>query len=87
MRKIWHDEAWEDYLYWQMQDKKIVKKVHALLKSIERNGYDCEGKPEALAGDFSGFWSVRIDRKNRIVFRIYEDSLEIAQCGGHYRDK
>ena len=87
MRKIWHDEAWEDYLYWQMQDKKIVKKVHALLKSIERNGYNCEGKPEALTDDFSGFWSVRIDRKNRIVFRIYEDSLEIAQCGGHYRDK
>ncbi len=86
MRKLWHDSAWEDYLYWQMQDKKTLKKIHALLKSIDRNGYDCEGKPEPLSGDFLCFWSVRIDKKNRIVFRIREDALEIAQCGAHYRD-
>ena len=87
MRIIWHNEAWEDYIYWQTQDKKTIKKINALLKSIERNGYASEGKPEALTGDFSGFWSVRIDQKNRIVFRLYDDDLEIAQCGGHYRDK
>ena len=87
MRKIWHDEAWEDYLYWQTQDKKTLKKINRLLADIERNGYNCTGKPEPLKFDKSGFWSVRIDDKNRIVFRITENMLEIAQCGSHYRDK
>ncbi|MBQ8942039.1 MAG: Txe/YoeB family addiction module toxin [Firmicutes bacterium] len=87
MRKIWHDEAWEDYLYWQTQDKKTLKKINRLIADIERNGYNCTGKPEPLKFDKSGYWSVRIDDKNRIVFRITENMLEIAQCGSHYRDK
>lgn len=87
MHKLWHDGAWEDYLYWQTQDKKTLKKINNLIKDIERNGYTCEGKAEALSGELSGFWSVRIDKKNRIVFRIINDELEIAQCGSHYRDK
>jgi toxin YoeB len=87
MRKIWSDEAWEDYLYWQNQDKKILKRINSLLKSIDRNGYDCIGKPEPLSGDLAGFWSVHIDDKNRIVFKINNNELEIAQCGSHYRDK
>ena len=87
MRKIWSDEAWEDYLYWQNQDKKTLKRINSLLKSIERNGYDCIGKPEPLSGDLAGFWSVHIDDKNRIVFKINNNELEIAQCGSHYRDK
>ncbi len=87
MHKNWHDEAWEDYLYWQTQDKKTLKKINALIKDIDRNGYKCDGKPEPLAGNLSGFWSVRIDKKNRIVFRIIDEELEIAQCGSHYRDK
>ena len=86
-RKIWHDEAWEDYLYWQTQDKKTLKKINRLIADIERNGYNCTGKPEPLKFDKSGYWSVRIDDKNRIVFRITENMLEIAQCGSHYRDK
>ena len=87
MRKIWSDEAWEDYIYWQSQDRKTLKKINILIKDIERNGYRCKGKPKALKGDLSGYWSVRIDEKNRIVFRIKDDALEIWQCGSHYRDK
>lgn len=87
MRKIWSDEAWEDYLYWQTQDKKTLKRINELIKDIERNGYRCKGKPEPLRANLSGYWSVRIDEKNRIVFRIVNDELEIWQCGSHYRDK
>ncbi|MCL2164596.1 MAG: Txe/YoeB family addiction module toxin [Oscillospiraceae bacterium] len=84
MIKIWHDTAWEDYLYWQTQDKKALKKIHRLIQDIERNGYKGIGKPEPLKDDLSGFWSVRIDEKNRIVFRIQNGILEITQCGSHY---
>jgi len=87
MIKLWQDEAWEDYLYWQTQDKRTLKKINKLIQDIERNGYSGIGKPEPLKEDLSGFWSVRIDEKNRIVFRIKDGSLEIWQCGTHYRDK
>ena len=87
MDKIWQDTAWADYLYWQTQDKKTLKKINRLLQDIDRNGYQCQGKPEPLKGDLSGFWSVHIDEKNRIVFRIVDNRMEIAQCGSHYRDK
>ena len=87
MNKIWHDEAWEDYLYWQTQDRKTLKRINKLIQDIERNGFNCLGKPEPLRGNLSGFWSVRIDASNRIVFRIKDGTLEIAQCGSHYRDK
>ena len=84
MRMMWHDDAWEEDLNWQQLDKKTLKKINNLLKSIGRNGYNCIGKPEALSGNLAGFWSVRIDHKNRIVFRILENTIEIAECGGHY---
>lgn len=87
MIKIWQDDAWEDYLYWQNQDKKALKRINQLLKDIDRNGYEGIGKPESLSGNLSGFWSRRIDDKNRIVYRIFNDRIEIAQCGSHYRDK
>ena len=87
MRKIWHDEAWEEYLYWQEQDKKTLRRINKILKDIDRNGYNCIGNPEKLSGNLSGFWSTRIDEKNRIVFRIVGDMLEIAECGSHYGDK
>ena len=87
MKKIWFDEAWDDYLFWQTQDKKTLKRINKLLQDIERNGYNGIGKPESLKGDLSGFWSVQIDEKNRIVFRIEDGKLEIVQCGSHYRDK
>lgn len=87
MIKLWYEEAWADYLYWQAQDKKTLKRINKLIQDIERNGYNCIGKPEPLKGDLSGFWSVRIDSANRIVFRIVQNQLEIIQCGSHYRDK
>jgi len=87
MIKIWHDLAWDDYLHWQTQDKKTLKKINKLLQDIERNGYKGIGKPESLKHDLSGFWSVRIDNENRIVFRIVDGKLEIAQCGSHYQNK
>ena len=86
MKKIWNDEAWETYVFWQNQDKKTLKRINRLLKDIDRNGYRCTGKPEPLKGNLSGYWSVRIDEKNRIVFRITGDILEIVECGSHYGD-
>ena len=61
MRKVWSEEAWEDYLYWQTQDKKTLKRINQLIKDIERNGYNSIGKLEPLKADLSGYWSVRID--------------------------
>lgn len=87
MHIIWHESAWENYLYWQTQDKKTLKKINSLLESINRNGYECIGRPEALSGNLAGFWSVKIDEKNRIVFRIVEGKIEVVQCGSHYKDK
>jgi toxin YoeB len=91
MRKTWHDPAWGDYLYWQTQDKKTLKKINRLIQDIERNGYVGMGKPEPLKENLAGWWSVKIDGKNRIVFKIAGEignqTLEIAQCGSHYRDK
>ncbi|MBQ5562528.1 MAG: Txe/YoeB family addiction module toxin [Clostridia bacterium] len=87
MKKVWHDKAWEEYLYWQTQDKKTLKRINRLLEDIDRNGYNCAGKPEPLKHNLSGYWSVRIDDQNRIVFRINGEQLEILQCGTHYGDK
>ncbi len=86
MNKIWFDEAWNDYLYWQTQDKKTLKRINTLLKDIERNNFDGIGKPEPLKGELSGFWSRRIDETNRFVYRINNGALEILSCKGHYDD-
>lgn len=85
MKKIWHAEAWEDYLTLQ-NDKKLLKKANALLKDIERGGYDGIGKPEPLKGNLSGYYSRRIDDYNRIVYKIENNIIEIVQCGTHYHD-
>ena len=87
MRKIWHNDAWEEYTDWQIKDKKTLKEINNLIKDIDRNRYNGIGKPEALRGNWTGFYSVRIDEKNRLVFRISDDVIEIAQCGSHYGDK
>ena len=86
MIKQWDDDAWEDYVYWQTQDRKTLKRINALLKDIDRNGYNGIGKPEPLKGALAGWWSRRIDESNRIVYRIHEGQIEIIQCGSHYRD-
>lgn len=84
MRKIWDETAWADYLYWQTQDKKTLKRINELIKDIERNGNSGIGKPEPLKGNLSGLWSRRIDECNRLVYRIKEDMLEIISCREHY---
>ncbi|MDO4711838.1 MAG: Txe/YoeB family addiction module toxin [Peptostreptococcaceae bacterium] len=84
MKKIWFDEAWTDYLYWQTQDKKTLKRINLLIRDIERSPFDGIGKPEPLKGNLSGFWSRRIDDVNRLVYRINQNILEILSCRGHY---
>ena len=86
MKILWDERAWEEYLEWQTQDKKMLKRINQLLQDIERNGYSGLGKPEPLRGNLSGFWSRRIDDEHRIVYRISEDRVEIIQCRGHYDD-
>ncbi|MCM1398952.1 MAG: Txe/YoeB family addiction module toxin [Clostridium sp.] len=86
MKKIWFEEAWEDYLYWQSQDKKTLKRINVLLKDTERNPFEGIGKPEPLKGELSGFWSRRIDEANRFVYRVKNGVLEILSCRGHYDD-
>ena len=83
---VWHDAAWEEYLYWQSQDKKTLKRINLLIKDIERNPYEGIGKPEPLKDNLSGFWSRRIDEVNRLVYRLHGDQIQIAQCKGHYED-
>lgn len=87
MEKLWTDRAWDDYIYWQGQDKKTLKRVNELIKDIERNGYEGIGKPEPLRGDLSGWWSRRIDDTNRIVYRLQDGKIVLSQCRGHYSDK
>lgn len=80
-------EAWEDYLYWQGQDRKTLKRINALIKDIMRNPCQGAGKPEPLRGNLSGWWSRRIDEKNRIVYKKEGDMLLVAECRSHYSDK
>jgi toxin YoeB len=88
MDKTWTDSAWEDYLYWQVQDKKMLKRLNLLIKDIDRNPFDGIGHPEQLRGDMSGWWSRHIDDEHRLVYRIDEDGrLIIAHCRTHYGDK
>ena len=87
MIKAWTDDAWADFEYWTEQDKKTLRRIKELLKDIDRNGYKGKGKPEPLKGNLSGYWSRRIDDKNRIVYKIDGDVVRIVQCGSHYRDK
>ena len=87
MKKQWDERAWEDYLYWLEQDKKTLRRINKLITDIERNGHDGIGSPEPLIGDYSGYWSRRIDEKNRLIYSISDDTIEIVQCRTHYGDK
>ncbi len=81
----WDSEAWSDYVDWQAQDKKTVKRINMLIKDIMRNGaLEGIGKPEALRYDLSGWYSRRIDDTNRLVYKIVDGTLKIAQCKEHY---
>jgi len=81
---LFKPRAWEEYLRWQAEDRKTLKRINELLKDIARNPWDGLGKPEPLRGDLSGWWSRRIDDCNRIVYRVEGDSIVVAQCGAHY---
>ena len=84
---LWQPDAWKEYESIQ-NDKSIVKKVNRLLKDIMRNGLQCSyGKVEMLKGDFRGYASVRIDKKNRLIFRVDDATVTVIQCGNHYSDK
>jgi len=84
MRKIFSESAWADYVYWQETDKKILKRINQLLKDVDRNKFEGLGKPEPLKGNYSGWWSRRIDDGHRLVYRIKDDIIEVYQCKGHY---
>jgi toxin YoeB len=81
MHKDWHEKAWNDYLYWQTQDKKTVRKINSLLKTIEREGR--AGQAELLKGDLSGWASAKIDQANRLIYAVNGDVIEIMSCRGH----
>ncbi len=84
-RKLaWTDEAWKDYLYWQMQDRKTLKRINRLIEATKREPFEGIGKPEALKENLTGFWSRRIDETNRLVYTIDKDSLTIISCRYYY---
>jgi toxin YoeB len=80
----WAETAWEDYLYWQRTDKKILKRINVLIKDIKRQPFDGLGDPEPLKHNWSGYWSRRIDREHRLVYKIKNEALIIVQCRYHY---
>lgn len=84
MTVVFADDAWEDYLYWQRNDPKVLKRINALIKDIQRSPYEGIGKPEPLKYNFSGYWSRRINDEHRIVYQVNQDFLLIAQLRYHY---
>jgi len=81
---IFTDESWQDYLYWQEHDKKILKKINALIKEIARHPFKGKGKPEPLKYQLKGFWSRRIDLEHRLVYAYLEEEILIISCRFHY---
>ena len=86
MNKIWSDNAWEDYLHWQTQDRKTLKRINDLLRDIERDPFGGIGKPEPLKHEWQGYWSRRINETDRLIYRINNNQLEVAACRSHYDD-
>lgn len=80
----WSDESWKDYVYWQTQDQKTLKRINKLVIDVKRSPFDGIGKPEALKENLSGFWSRRIDDTNRLVYAVEGDSIVIISCRYHY---
>ncbi|MDO4998617.1 MAG: Txe/YoeB family addiction module toxin [Neisseria sp.] len=84
MKLIFSDDAWQDYLFWQQNDKAMLKRVNALIKDIQRNPFDGIGKPEPLKFHLAGFWSRRISDEHRLIYAFENDAILIAQCRYHY---
>lgn len=87
MRLLWEDRAWEDYLYWQTQDRKTLKRINTLICDIKRTPFEGIGKPEPLKGNLCGYWSRRIDEMNRIVYFEQDDIIYVISCRGHYENR
>ena len=80
----WDIDAWNDYVYWQTQDRKTLKRINLLIKDISRSPFERLGKPEPLKGTLTGFWSRRIDEENRLVYIVEEKVIILISCRGHY---
>ena len=84
MKLCFVDESWEDYLYWQKTDKKMLHRINKLIKDISRTPYEGLGKPEALKHKYRGFWSRRIDQEHRLIYRVNDNEIWIVKCRFHY---
>ena len=84
MKLTFHAHGWDDYLHWQRTDPKMLRKVNGLVKECQRSPFEGTGKPEPLKGDLAGWWSRRLDQEHRLVYRVEDDALLIAQCRHHY---
>lgn len=84
MKIIFNSFSWEEYLSWQNQDRKILKKINDLIKDIQRHPFEGKGKPEPLKYELSGFWSRRIEREHRLVYKVDDDAIFIYSCKFHY---
>ena len=84
MTLSWSDNAWEDYLYWQETDTKVLKRINTLIREIQREPFKGIGKPEPLKHNWTGYWSRRINREHRLVYKATKQALFIAQCRYHY---
>ena len=82
---VWHQSAWQEYTEWYETDRKKFKRLNQLIKDVMRSPFEGIGKPEPLKENLSGFWSRRIDEEHRLVYRVVDDKIEIAQCRGHYQ--
>ena len=80
----WTSDGWEDYLYWQVTDKKTLRRINALIKDIKRGSFSGMGKPEPLKHHWAGYWSRRIDREHRLVYKVTDEAFIIVQCRYHY---
>lgn len=87
MNKLFTENGWEDYVFWQTEDRKTLRKINLLLKDIERNGNEGIGKPEPLRGNLSGFWSRRINDKDRLIYKADQNNIYILACRYHYNEK
>ena len=84
MLLVWDENAWEDYLWWQRQDRKVLTRINTLLTDIQRNGNDDISKPEALKHDFAGYWSRRVTDEHRLVYKVVDEEIRLAACRYHY---
>lgn len=84
MRKVWTDDVWDDYLWWQQHDRKMLKRINQLIRDVERDSFNGIGKPEPLRGELSGMWSRRINQEDRLVYEVAEGQLIIYSAKDHY---